>query len=331
LAIFSDGGASGVGDVGDGGACVGGSCGACSADGVCDDGVAGCLTRGVCGGAAGGPSRSSSTISAMVVNPSELSCPPLRSGLSAMVVESKPDLKLPSALFWFRKAAARDGGSGVDTSGVGGVGVGGACIGGVGSACGANGVCDFACGGASCFTRGVCGSVAGDPSRSSSTSSAMVVESKPYVELSTAPLMFPVRQTPSLLLIWRYCSLPLPLGRFAPLSLEASRAASCCSKALKRLSGTRFTQLPATYGPRPPRAARSWSSASHAVAAAPARDGGSGVGASGVGHVGDCGAGDDGIGSACGAGGAWDCGCGGTGCFARGVCGGVLYQQRDGR
>jgi len=105
-----------------------------------------------------------------------------------MVVESKPDLKLPSALFWFREAAARDGGSGVNTSGVGGVGVGGACIGGVGSACGANGVCDFGGGGAGCFTRGVCGSVAGDPSRSSSTSSAMVVESKPYVELSTAPL-----------------------------------------------------------------------------------------------------------------------------------------------
>jgi len=65
--MFSDGGASGVGDIGDGGACVAGSGGACGADGVCDDDVAGCLTRNVCGGAAGGPSRSSSTISAMIV------------------------------------------------------------------------------------------------------------------------------------------------------------------------------------------------------------------------------------------------------------------------
>jgi len=62
-----DGGASSVRGVGDGGACVGSISSACGADGVCDDGVAGCLTRGVCGGAAGGPSRSSSTISAMVV------------------------------------------------------------------------------------------------------------------------------------------------------------------------------------------------------------------------------------------------------------------------
>jgi len=63
-----------------------------------------------------------------------------------MVVESKPDLKLPSALFWFREAAARDGGRGVDTSGVGGVGVGGTCIGGVGSACGATTCCSAAFG-----------------------------------------------------------------------------------------------------------------------------------------------------------------------------------------
>jgi len=62
-----DGGASGVGGVGDGGACVGGSGSACGTGSVCDGGVAGCFARGVCGGAAGGPSRSSSTISAMVV------------------------------------------------------------------------------------------------------------------------------------------------------------------------------------------------------------------------------------------------------------------------
>ena len=79
--MFGGGGASGVGDVGDGGACVGGSGGACGADGVCDDGVAGCLTRCVCRGAAGGPSRPSSSI-------------------STMVVESKPDAELYTAPFW---------------------------------------------------------------------------------------------------------------------------------------------------------------------------------------------------------------------------------------
>jgi len=55
-------GASGVGSVGDGS--VGGIG---SAWGVCGGGSAGCVTRGVCGGVTGGPSRSFSTISAMVL------------------------------------------------------------------------------------------------------------------------------------------------------------------------------------------------------------------------------------------------------------------------
>jgi len=76
-------GASGVGDVGDGGASGVGSGSACGAGGVFDSGVAGCFARDVCGGIAGGPSCFSSTI-------------------SAMVVESKPDVQQPTAPFWFR-------------------------------------------------------------------------------------------------------------------------------------------------------------------------------------------------------------------------------------
>jgi len=73
------GGASGVRGVGDGGACVGGISSACGAGGVCD----GCFARGVCGGVVGGPSRFSSTI-------------------SAMVIESKPDVEQPTTSFWSR-------------------------------------------------------------------------------------------------------------------------------------------------------------------------------------------------------------------------------------
>jgi len=59
------------------------SAGACGTGSVCDGGVAGCFARGVCGGVAGGPSCFSSTI-------------------SAMVVESKPDVEQPTAPFSFR-------------------------------------------------------------------------------------------------------------------------------------------------------------------------------------------------------------------------------------
>jgi len=67
---------------------------------------------------------------------------------------------------------------------------GGACVGGIGSACGAGGVCDCGSGVAGCFTSGVYGGVAGGPSRLSSPSSAMVVESKLDVKLSTASFWF---------------------------------------------------------------------------------------------------------------------------------------------
>jgi len=100
----------------------------------------------------------------------------------------------------------------------------GACVGGIGSTCGAGGVCNCGGGGASCVARGVCVGVARGPGRFSSTISAMVVESKPDVELPTAPFWFRyVNFEP--LLVWRQ-----------PL------------------------QPPAVYGPRPPRAVRSRSS-----------------------------------------------------------------------
>ena len=122
----------------------------------------------------------------------------------------------------------------------------------------------------------------------------MVVESKLDVELSTAPFWFLVRQTPSPAARVRAsrCGLPLSmvLGRLAPLALEARFSCSLVTvvvDGLRSLNGARRTQLPATYGPRLPRAAGSCSSASHAGAAAStaARDGGSSVGASGVGGV----------------------------------------------
>ena len=57
------------------------------------------------------------------------------------------------------------------------------------------------------------------------------------------------------------------LGRLAPLALEARFSCSLVMvvvNGLRSLSGARRTQLPATYGPRLPRAAGSCSSASHA-------------------------------------------------------------------
>jgi len=114
--------------------------------------------------------------------------------------------------------AARDGGSGVGTSGVGHVGDGGAGVDDIG---GAGGVCDCGGGGASCVARGVRVGVARGPGRFPFTISAMVVESKLDVELPTASFWFRyVNFGP--LLIWRQ-----------PL------------------------QPPAFYGPRPPRAVRS--------------------------------------------------------------------------
>jgi len=105
-------------------------------------------------------------------------------------------LALGAALLTREAAAvARDGGSGVGTSGVGHVGNGGTGVDGIRCACGAGGVCGCCGGGAGCFAGGVCGGVAGGPSRFSSTSSAMVVESKLDVELPTAPFWFSVRQT----------------------------------------------------------------------------------------------------------------------------------------
>jgi len=70
------------------GASVGGIGSACGDVGVCDGGGAGCFTRGACGGVAGGPSR-------------------FFSAISALVVESKPDVGLFTAPFWY---LPRDGG-----------------------------------------------------------------------------------------------------------------------------------------------------------------------------------------------------------------------------
>ena len=143
-----------------------------------------------------------------------------------MVVESETDVDLSTAPFWFRKAVGRDGGS-VGTGSVGGVGDGGACVGGIDSACGAGGVCDG--GVAGCFSRGVCGGVAVGPSRFSSTSSAMVVESEPEVELPTAPFWSRyINFEP--LLVWRQplqrCLQPTATMRRS-LSELASPAATC--------------------------------------------------------------------------------------------------------
>jgi len=155
--------------------------------------------------------------------------------------------------------AARDGGSGVGTSGVGHAGDGGAGVDGIGSACGAGGVCDCGGGVAGCFARGVCGGVAGGPSRFSSAISAMVVESKPDVELPTAPFWFRyVNFEP--LLVWRQPLQPPTVHGPRPLALEARLS---CSYVLR--GGLRPSPKPsATYGPRLPRAAGSGSSASQA-------------------------------------------------------------------
>jgi len=90
-------GASGVGDVGDGGASGVGSGCACGAGGVFDSGVAGCFARDVCGGVTGGPSCFSSTISAMVVEskPDVEQPTPLRSGLGTST--SSPTYLAPAA------------------------------------------------------------------------------------------------------------------------------------------------------------------------------------------------------------------------------------------
>jgi len=163
--------------------------------------------------------------------------------------------------------AARDDGSGVGASGVGGVSDNGVC--------GAGG-------------RGVCGGIAGGRRRYSSTTSAMVVESKLDVEMSTAPFWFPL----------------------------ASRAATCCSAAFGPL-------LASCYLRWLPRAAGSSSSAFHAggCGVAGVTRWRSSVGASGVGGVSDGGDGVDGICSARSAGGV--CGIGSAGYFTRGVCGDV--------
>jgi len=135
-------------------------------------------------------------------------------------------------------------------SGVGGVGDGGACVGGIGSACGAGGVCDG--GVAGCFARGVCGGVAGGPSWFSSISSAMVVESKPDVELPTAPFWSRyVNFEP--LFGWRQplqrCLQPTATMRRS-LSELASRASTCCSSA--------FGPLLTSCCLRPSAASRRW-------------------------------------------------------------------------
>jgi len=157
--------------------------------------------------------------------------------------------------------AARDGRSNVGASGVGGVGDG--SVGGIGGACGV-------CGGGSagCATRGVCGGVTGGLSRSSSTISAMVVEFEPDVELTTAPFWFRVRQTPSPAACLALAAVVYRSLRPSAASRRSLEARFSCSlvmfDGLRRLSGARLAQLPATYGPRLPRTARSWSSASHA-------------------------------------------------------------------
>jgi len=144
--------------------------------------------------------------------------------------------------------------SSVGANGVGGVGDGGDGVDGICSACSAGGVCGG--GGAGYFTRGVCGDVSGGPSRSSSISSAMDVESKLDVELPTAPFWLAVRLSCSLVLFdGRRPSpsflLPTVLGCLAPLAPVAA---------------------PLTQ---------------EAAASTAARDGGSGVGASGGGGVDD--------------------------------------------
>jgi len=122
--------------------------------------------------------------------------------------------------------ATRDGGSGVGTSGVGHVGDGGAGVDGIGSACGAGGVCDCGGGVTGCFARGVCGGIAGGPSRPSSTSSAMVVESKLDVELSTAPFWFLVRQTPS----------PAACVALAAVAIRSLRSSAASRRSLLKLA-----------------------------------------------------------------------------------------------
>jgi len=131
--------------------------------------------------------------------------------------------------------AACDGRSNVGARGVGGVGDG--SVGGIGGACGV-------CGGGSagCATRGVCGSVTGGLSRSSSTISAMVVEFELDVELTTAPFRFWVRQTPSPAACLALAAVVYRLEKVGTLQLRAVTG-DCGSARIQLLSpGQQFNR-----------------------------------------------------------------------------------------
>jgi len=148
-------------------------------------------------------------------------------------------------------AAARDGGSGVGTSGVGHAGDGGACVDGIGSACGAGSVCDCGSDGAGCFARGVYGGVAGGPSCFSSTISAMVAESKPDVELPTSPFWFRyVNFEP--LLVWHQPLQPPAVLTRPPRAVCSRGSPLVQPRDARRLSA--LFQPPTIYGPLLPRA-----------------------------------------------------------------------------
>jgi len=152
--------------------------------------------------------------------------------------------------------AACDGGSSFGASGAGGITAHAS------SAFGAGGVCDCGGGGASCVARGVCVGAARGPGRFSSTISAMVVESKPDVELPTAPFWLRYVNFERLL-VWR---LPLqPPAVYGPRPPCAVRSRSSPLVQLRAARRPSALSLPsATYGPQLPRAAGSGSSASQA-------------------------------------------------------------------
>jgi len=291
-AVARDGGSVGtgsVGGVGNGGACVGGIDGACGAGGVCDGGVAGCFARGVCGGVAGGPSCFSSMI-------------------SAMVVESKPDVEQPTAPFWSRyvnfeplfvwrqplqppavysprpQCVARSRSSPlVQPRAVRRVGDGGASGVGSGSACGACGVFDS--GVAGCFACDVCGGVAGGPSCFSSTISAMVVESKSDVEQPTAPFWIRYVNFEPYSFGASHCIRPLSTAHGRNASLALGACLSCSHVLFGGLRPFPSLLLPTVLGCLAPLALVAAPLTREAAASTAARNGSISVGASGVGDV----------------------------------------------